>query len=233
MRRLISLMSAQPEKAFAVFPLNTRDARETLILIPVKNAQNQAVIKAGVINTKAAAAMPLSASPHNISRIIQQLQHRAYGWGGVFLLNDCSQEMKSLFTPFGIWLPRNSGMQQKLNKTMDISDDTVEKRLDALKFEGHALMTLIYKKGHIMLYVGNMRINNQLEAISYQNVWTLSPASRDTRYVIGGSVFLPMLKVYPENHKVSSQVNGPTFKLVQLDAFEGEHISPEAFATTH
>jgi hypothetical protein len=35
----------------AVFPLSTRDERETSIMIPVKNTQNQAVIKTGIINS--------------------------------------------------------------------------------------------------------------------------------------------------------------------------------------
>ena len=214
----------------SVFPLITRNTQETAILIPVKNAAYQAEIKTAVIRSASITPMPLSATPEHMSNLIQQLQHRAYGWGGAFFLNDCSQEMKNLFTPLGIWLPRNSGMQQQLNQTIDLSKYTVDERLALLKKKGHALMTLIYKKGHIMLYVGNTKINNQSEAVTYQNVWGLSPENKATRYVIGGSVFLPMLKTFQENTQINSQASGPAFKLVQLDEVGSTEMSPQKFA---
>jgi cell wall-associated NlpC family hydrolase len=214
----------------AVFPLITRNTQQTSILIPIKNAKHQAEIKQAVISSASIAPMPLRATPERMASMIQELQHRAYGWGGAFFLNDCSQEMKSLFTPFGIWLPRNSGMQQQLNPSMDLSRYTVDERLALLKTKGHGLMTLIYKKGHIMLYVGNKTINNQLEAITYQNIWGLSPENKAMRYVVGESVFLPMLKQFPENTAINSQANAPVFKMVYLDRLSKTEPSPQAFA---
>ena len=213
----------------AVFPLKARDEKQTAILIPVKNTENQAVIKTGIIDKNAAALMPLSATPKNMAHVIGELQHRPYGWGGAFFLNDCSQELKSLFTPFGIWLPRNSGLQAKLNKSIDLSKYTLDERLKLIQSKGHPLMTLIYKPGHIMLYVGHKTSNHQSEVMSYQNVWALSSKHVDTRYVIGSGVFLPILKSYSDSPHANSQANESKLKLIYLDQLNTD-LSPQAFA---
>jgi hypothetical protein len=54
--------------------------------------------------------------------------------------------------------------------------------------------------------------------------------NNETRHVIGGSVFLLLLKIYPENTALKSQTDTPVFKLVQLDEVEPEEMSPQAFA---
>lgn len=213
----------------AVFPLAQFDEDATSMLIPVKNQNNQAVITLGIINKNAASLMPLVASKKNIATIINQLQNRPYGWGGAFFYNDCSQELKSLFTPFGIWLPRNSSQQAKLNASMDLSKNTLDERLAALKEKGHPLMTIIYIGGHVMLYVGNKTTNNGVEAVTYQNVWGLSPANKDKRYVIGQALFLPLLKQYPENAEINSLANSSYFKLIFLDELDTKIASPQDF----
>ncbi|MDR3442048.1 MAG: SH3 domain-containing protein [Legionella sp.] len=210
----------------AVFPMIERNSQQTSILIPVKNSHNQAMIKTGIINTTASNIMPLTASPKNLVKIINQLKNRPYGWGGAFFFNDCSQEMKSIFTPFGIWLPRNSAQQARLSSTLDLSKNNVDERIGLLKEKGHPLMTIIYIGGHVMLYVGN----KDSGTITYQNVWGMSPESRDKRYVIGQSLFFPLLKNYPENPDVSSLAGKANFKLVYLDELNLRTDSPRSFA---
>lgn len=197
----------------AVFPLVKQSASMTSIYIPLKNEHQQAVIKIGVVNKKSATLMPLMASKKNMVGIIKQLQNRPYGWGGAFFFNDCSQEMKSIFTPFGIWLPRNSAQQMKFASTVDLSAKSMDERLSILKAKGHPLMTIIYIGGHVMLYLGN----HEDEAITYQNLWGLAPANRDKRYIVGQALLLPLLKSYPEASDVTSLADKPLFKLVYLD----------------
>ena len=209
----------------AVFPLAKIDDQATFILIPVKNDQ-QAVIKVGTVNKQASALMPLVASKKNMAKIIKQLQNRPYGWGGAFFFNDCSQELKSLFTPFGIWLPRNSAQQAKFDSTVDLSSSNVDERLNTLKTKGHALMTIIYVGGHVMLYLGNQGE----EAITYQNLWGLAPANRDKRYVVGQSLLLPLLKSYSEAADASSLADRSLFKLVYLDELNTTVSKSQAFA---
>ena len=214
----------------AVFPLISDTGADASILIPVKNMQQQARVKRAVISHDAITKMPFAATPEHMAGLIKALQDRPYGWGGAFFLNDCSQEMKSLFTPFGIWLPRNSGMQQAFNQTTDLSSSTPDARLSIVKSDAHPLMTLIYVKGHILLYVGNAEVNHETVPMSYQNVWGNFTTDNKTRYVIGGSVFLPLLKQYPQNSAIYGQINKPKLKLVHLDKPAVDEGSPQAFA---
>lgn len=186
-----SIVNAQGHFQFtgyigAVFPLARRHEDTIRIFIPSKNDKQQAVMKIGVIQKNAGSLMPMVASKQNMVNLLKQLQNRPYGWGGAYYFNDCSQELKSLFTPLGIWLPRNSGQQGKLSPSIDLKDKHLDERLATLKTSGHPLMTLIYIGGHEMLYMGNKQIgSHEAEAITYQNVWGLAPAARDKRYVIG------------------------------------------------
>jgi SH3 domain (SH3b1 type)/NLPC_P60 stabilising domain, N term/NlpC/P60 family len=229
-----SIMDTQAQFQFSgyigsVFPMIERNSQHTYILIPFKNRYNQAVMKTGVLNSKASEKMPLSASRKNFAKILNQLKNRPYGWGGAFFFNDCSQEMKSIFTPFGIWLPRNSGQQSNLNAIMDLSQKNIDERLRLLKEKGHPLMTIIYTGGHVILYIGNKLIDHhRTEAISYQDIWGLASANHDKRYIIGQSLFLPLLKQYPENSGAGSPAGKAIFKLVFLDELN-LNDSPQEF----
>lgn len=231
-----SIVDAQQQFQFtgyigAVFPMVQRNEQQTSILIPVKNENNQAGVKVGVINTNASSVMPLVASKKNMGKIMSQLQNRPYGWGGAFFYNDCSQEMKSIFTAFGIWLPRNSAEQGRLSSSVDLSAHKVDDRIKILKEKGHPLMTIIYIGGHVMLYIGNKDVNNQgVQAITYQNIWGMAPVTRDKRYVIGQSLFFPLLKHYPENPDIISFADKPIFKLIHLDKLSMKPDSPQAYA---
>lgn len=233
-----SIVDAQQQFQFtgyigAIFPMLEQNSQQTTILIPVKNQLNQAIIKIGLINTNASSLMPLTATPKNLVKIINQLQNRPYGWGGAFFFNDCSQELKSIFTPFGIWLPRNSAQQARLSSTLDLSKNTVDERIRLLKEKGHPLMTIIYINGHVMLYLGTKDINeNKATAITYQNVWGLSPESRDKRYVIGQSLFFPLLKQYPETPDAGSLASKAHFKLIYLDELNLKANSPQGFVSS-
>ncbi|HVT61997.1 MAG TPA: NlpC/P60 family protein, partial [Legionellaceae bacterium] len=187
------------------------------ILIPRKNHQHQAVIKKGYLPTAFATRMPLSITPEHMAMILQPLHRRSYGWGGAFFLNDCSQEMKSIFTPFGIWIPRNTTQQMQMEPIEDLSDFNTEARIKTLQEKGHPFMTLIFIGGHVMLYIGTHVWDNQTVAMTYQNVWGLAPQTRDKRYVIGQSVFLPLLEQYPHHPDVVSLASRPLFQLLYLD----------------
>lgn len=213
----------------AVFPLVKRSSDKTSFYIPVKGSHNRAELALGFTKTTATSTMPLEASPKNLIKVINQLKNRPYGWGGAYFFNDCSQEMKSIFAPFGIWLPRNSSAQSKLG-TDDFSDYSVSERISLLKEKGHPLMTLIYIGGHVMLYIGNTEVDGTKTAMTYQNVWGLSPSTHDSRYVIGQSVFLPLVKQYKENPNLLSLAGKTYFKLVYVDTLPEASKGVKAFA---
>ena len=75
------------------------------ILFPVADSEQHALIKYVRIYSSDITSLPLSATPHQFANIISSLVGRPYGWGNMYFYNDCSAELKNLFTPFGIWLP--------------------------------------------------------------------------------------------------------------------------------
>jgi len=209
-----------------VFPLASSDSDSYSINIPIKNKYSHAVMITAKVDAQSASIMPLQATKQNIATILQQLQNRPYGWGGSFFFNDCSQELKSLFTPFGIWMPRNTAEQANMSGTIDLSDKSMDERISLLKSTGHPLMTMVYIGGHVMLYLGTQ----DNVALTYQSVWGLSPPSRDRRYVIGQSLFFPLLEVYPEYPDVVSLASKTYFKLINLDNLNTGTTSPQAYS---
>lgn len=212
----VTVLNKQSQFAFTAYvgaflPLASKTRTQISIYYPIKNNKGHAKMAIGRVNKKAITAMPLTANRNNFARLIKSLKGRPYGWGGRYFYNDCSEEMKNLFTPFALWLPRNSSAQSKIAKTIDLSKKSINERLAYLKKHGKPLITLIYVGGHIMLYVG--RHDNEL--ISYQNVWGLPGKHQKMRYIIGAASFLPLKKKY-EIDDIKSQADKKEFKLIYL-----------------
>lgn len=117
---------------------------------PVKNPQTG---MAKIVHVRIAqediAKLPLIATQKNIARVMKTLINRPYGWGGLYFYNDCSQELKSLFTPFAIWLGRHSSNQVN-PVTIDLSGLHGSNLLRRLKESNlTTFMSIAYIKGHV------------------------------------------------------------------------------------
>lgn len=204
----------------SVFPAIETSAGLKL-LVPVKDQHGNAVIKQAI--TQDAATMPLRATPHQFANIIETLKNRPYGWGSMYFYNDCSAELKSLYTPFGIWLQRHSSAQVLAGKMVDMTSATTEQRLNYLMQNGQRFLTIVYIGGHIVLYLGNyenpLDSKQSLMAMTYQNIWGLLPATADRRAVIGQSVLFPMLLQYPEDQSLVSLAGKKYFQVANLTEF--------------
>jgi cell wall-associated NlpC family hydrolase len=204
----------------AVFPAK-KIADKINIMIPIANTHQQAIIQHANLSTQYATMMPLTPTPHHMATLMDALIGRPYGWGNMYFYNDCSAELKNLFTPFGIWLPRHSANQISAGKIVDISSQSPEERLHYLQTNGHPFMTIIYLGGHVILYIGNYPDphddQHTMMAMTYQNIWGLRPHPSTRRAVIGKSVLLPMLLSYPEDRSLKSLANDPYFQLSYLD----------------
>lgn len=194
------------------------------VLLPVANLQRNAEIIPVVLNKSVAAVMPLALTPHNMANIMKNQIGKPYGWGGMFFDYDCSAEMKALFMPFAIYLPRNSSDQSSAGKTINLDKLTTREREEYLINNGHKFLTLVQIPGHILLYIGNYTNPNSAKhetvALSYQNIWGLRTRENDTRSVVGGAVIFPLLPTYPENSAFLSfydQQARTKFRLVYLD----------------
>lgn len=191
------------------------------VMIPIASPQQTAVIAHANITDEDAAAMPLAATPRNFARIIKTLLGRPYGWGNMYFFNDCSAELKSLFTPFGIWLPRHSSDQVYVGKMQNLSSEKPAKRIRYLMEKGRRFSTLVYVDGHILLFIGNYPNphdkEHDLMAMTFQNMWGLSPKPSIRRAVIGKSVLFPLLEHYPEDSSLRSQASKTYFQVSELD----------------
>jgi len=207
----------------AVFPASI--FYRNLILIPIAAPNHSAKIRYTRINQETMATMPLSATPHNFVSIISTLINRTYGWGNMYFYNDCSDELKNLYTPFGIWLPRNSSEQVNAGRKIDLSSKNLEQRLAYLAANGHKLTTIVYIGGHIFMYLGTYSST----IMTYQNIWGLHPKDNSSRAVIGKSVLLPLLKNYPEDANLDSLGNRAFFQLAYLDQIPPHTMEPQFF----
>ena len=123
----------------------------------------------------------------NIDRIINEVSKVNYGWGGLYGQRDCSSTMRDYFTPFGIWLPRNSYVQSKVGTVIELKNLDEETKLEMIKREGVPFKTLLYRKGHIVLYVGMYKD----DVIIFQNMWGIKTKKNGEygRIVVGKPVF--------------------------------------------
>jgi cell wall-associated NlpC family hydrolase len=97
---------------------------------------------------------PLELTGAAVARIGNQMIGTPYGWGELFDDRDCSALMRDFFIPFGIWLGRGSYDQTHAGTTITLAGKSVDEKAQILMKKGVPFLTLIWMKGHIMLYVG-------------------------------------------------------------------------------
>ncbi|MBU0721755.1 SH3 domain-containing protein [bacterium] len=123
----------------------------------------------------------------NLPQIVNEVSKTNYGWGGMYDQRDCSSMLRDLFTPFGIWLPRNSYQQSKIGQVISLKDLSDEEKIARIKKQAVAFQTLLYKKGHIVLYVGTY--NDTI--VVFHNTWGIKTKKGETdgRIIIGAPIF--------------------------------------------
>lgn len=196
-----------------ILPYKEQQSGFYLVAVPVKQNDGNAKINWVKIDKGAFTAMPWKMTPNNIAYLMKSMIGKPYGWGNYNFYNDCSAEMRSLMMPFGIFLPRNSAEQIHEGRVVDLSKEDVSSRINYLKKNGKPFTTLVYITGHIMLYIGNTSFNGEEVPMTYQNLWGLRTRTVPGRSIIGGSAFLPVLEVYPEDPDLLSLADKEEFKL--------------------
>lgn len=126
-------------------------------------------------------------SRDNLEKIMNGIFYTNYGWGGIYNQRDCSSTLRDMYTPFGIWLPRNSSQQSKVGKIISLENLTDGEKIQLIKNQAIPFQTLLYKKGHIVLYVGTY--NNQI--IVFHNTWGIKTKKDgiEGRIIIGKTIF--------------------------------------------
>lgn len=138
----------------------------------------------------------------NINKILGDISKAHYGWGGMFSQRDCSSALRDFYAPFGLWLPRNSYQQSKSGVIIKLDRLSSVEKIAKIKADAVAFKTLLYKKGHIGMYVGTVKD----KIIIFQNVWGVKTKKdgKKGRFIIGGAIFSTLelgknLKEYDEN----------------------------------
>ncbi|EAL3911310.1 hypothetical protein A0Z32_05805 [Campylobacter upsaliensis] len=136
------------------------------------------------IAKKIASPFPLKLNEINLKNQVAELLALPYGWGGYDYERDCSLFLRDIFAAFGIYLPRNSLAQNKSFKNFDISFLSNEEKKAVLKRFAKPYATLLYMKGHIMLYAGEI----DYKSVALHSIWGLRLDEKQ-RLLIGQSVF--------------------------------------------
>ena len=172
----------------ALFPLLHEEEHQYQILIAMANEQRQAHLRKAHLSKEVATLKPWKLSLSHLAILINEMLAQPYGWGGLYENRDCSSTMKDLFTPFGLWLPRNSANQaHSVGQFMDLEPFNPSDKESFIIQKGVPALTLLWLEGHIMLYLGTHRH----QAIAFHNTWGLKTRDahgQEGREIIGQAV---------------------------------------------
>ncbi|GAB7078359.1 SH3 domain-containing protein [Megalodesulfovibrio paquesii] len=149
-----------------------------------RRSGNRVALDPAVLGNAQASVMPVPFRPERVAGIAAGMQGQAYGWGGLDGLRDCSSLMRDLFTPFGIFLPRNSSQQAKAGEQRSLEGLSARQKDELLQHEGLPFRTLVNKPGHVMLYIGT----HKGQAAVFHAIWGVraeDAAGREARVVLG------------------------------------------------
>lgn len=161
-----------------VLPLASATNGKRLFFVATRNTKSQALINMIQLQPHQVGKIPLPFTLAHLMPLMQQIEGNPYGWGGYLGHRDCSATIRDLYIPFGKILPRNS-TSQKTCGSLDIDfPDNSAKKLALIKEKGIPFRTILYKKGHSMLYVG--QDENGVPLI-FHTIWGLKPTYQDAR----------------------------------------------------
>lgn len=157
------------------------------VLTVSKYKNNKALYTRSKLSKKVAHLGILEFNPKNVSKIMTQLSKNHYGWGGFNSQRDCSSTLRDFYAPFGVWLPRNSYQQSRAGERISLEDLSTTEKIAKIEADGVPFRTLLYKSGHIVLYLGVY--NNEI--IIFQNVWGVKTKkeNKEGRFIVGKAVF--------------------------------------------
>ncbi len=153
----------------------------------LRDAKGYAALQSVILDEKDFFVFPKAFTSENMAYFIDTMLGQKYGWGGTLGNRDCSAFTRDSFANFGILLPRNSYAQSRYaNNYVDLSSMKAKEKEDYILKNATPFGTLIYLKGHIMLYLG--AYNHQ--AIVAHSIWSVQTQKhfKTLSHKIGGVV---------------------------------------------
>ncbi len=186
-----------------VFPLLKEEDDNYHVITCMTTSKRYAYTKEAVIPKTHAVKKPYPLTKKNIALICNKLTGKTYGWGGLYNNRDCSAMIQDLFTPFSIWLPRNSASQAKKGGLfIDLKHLDDKQKETFIQKNGIPYLTLLWFPGHIMLYIGE----KEGKALVFHSIWGLRTHTEKKRKIIGKSV-ITTLKPGEELNEVDDEYN--------------------------
>lgn len=156
-----------------ILPFNRRSGK---LITFYKDVDNFAQIRELDFDAYKFVDFPVPFSADKMSSVINTMLGQKYGWGGIFGNRDCSSFTRDSFATFGVFLPRNSAAQAKFKGAfMDLSKMSEAQKEEYIIANGVPFGSIIWLKGHIMLYIGHTNIGGVNRAIVAHNAWSAYP----------------------------------------------------------
>lgn len=176
-----------PSKIGMVLPYVGEDETTYTVKVATAASGQKALLSDIKIPKHIATKEPLVLSGKNLALAISEVAKTNYGWGGMYEQRDCSSTLRDMFAPFGIWLPRNSYQQGRIGKIISLKDLSDDEKREIIKEQGIPFETFLYKRGHIVLYVGTYND----EIVVFHNVWGIRTKKDgvEGRVIIGKPIF--------------------------------------------
>lgn len=199
------------------------------VLYPLRGADGRAEIATAELSRDDAAVMPLPVTPAAIARIGNRMMGQPYGWGGLYENRDCSSTTRDLFTPFGLWLPRNSAQQARWGRQVTVTSLSSDEKEQRIMAEGIPFFSLVKMRGHVGLYLGSYELDGKMVPVMFHNVWGVrvlldnrqeaGQATPEGRAVIGKAVVTSL--------RPGAELPSVTTPASILDRIDGLSILPE------
>ena len=140
-----------------ILPILGSYITESRVMLPVRDTNGKMTEREALISREKFRVLPVPFTQWNAAAVCEPLIGEPYGWGGYGGKRDCSATVRDIFLPFGIWLPRNSAAQAEWGIRLSLEGLGKDDKIEAILREGKPFSTLINKKGHIMLLIGQYR----------------------------------------------------------------------------
>ncbi|WP_156915841.1 SH3 domain-containing protein [Desulfatirhabdium butyrativorans] len=143
----------------AVLPWAGQIQADTVsVWLPRKDSEGNLVLSRGYCPAADVHVGFLQMTARNILIQAFRMLDAPYGWGDRRQAQDCSRFMQEIFATTGLMLPRNSADQAKVLRTAAIFEPQIgcEARKDLIQKRADPGASLLYMKGHILLYIGSI-----------------------------------------------------------------------------
>lgn len=150
--------------------VGTSGSGSDVLLVTSRDAEGVAGFEVATLPGRVAVTVPMTATFANAALVAARLLDLPYGWGGLHGHRDCSAAIRDLMAPFGLWLPRNSREQAAVGETVDLVGLGDDDKVDLILSRGVPFATILYKKGHVALYIGH---SGQVPLV-FHSVWDLA-----------------------------------------------------------